>query len=335
MSKMSDYLKSSLVAGLLLTTACGKVDDLPSDVSGSLSSTIKTDSASSKSDDEIRAAIPKILEGLADIKQGLVDLKSNVVLNPSKPSTGSTPSTGTTKPTTGTTKPTTTSTKPTTGSATPKPAEPKPTTPAAPSGDEELKKVLDLLTSKPFAQASISKTEKHLTEGRVTTGTLNMWTRKPNQVRIDAVTSSSGGAGAKVYYTSGEGDKCKIRPGGALGFVVTDLPKNDDRVDSTNRYLLDQLDLFGIVKRLSSGYKAEVVGKSTVNGIDLHILKVTTTGSNSLDSKITYEYIGYEPSSYKLRLWETYTADSKDPYMRVVITKLEFPATLADSVFKL
>ncbi|PKL76751.1 MAG: hypothetical protein CVV27_08675 [Candidatus Melainabacteria bacterium HGW-Melainabacteria-1] len=318
------FLKVSLVTGLLLASACGKGEDLPNDVMGSLNTGLTSPSAS---DAEIQKAIPQILDGLEDIKQALKNLRSVGItpVSTSKPSTA--------KPTSR--KPT--GSKPTTSkpTSTTKPAVKVPVA-EAPSGNEELKKALDLLASKPFIQATVEKTEKHLSEGRVTTGKLVMYTKLPNIVKIDAVYSSTGGSGAKVLYTSSDGTpKVKVRPGGALGFVTTELAKTDDRIDSTNNYPPDQLDFFGMVKRLSSGYKAELIGKTQFNGTSLNILKLTATGANSLDDRINYEYIGYEPDSYKIRLWETFTADSKDPYMRVAITKLDFPASIPDSSFKL
>ncbi|HEY9841806.1 MAG: outer membrane lipoprotein carrier protein LolA [Candidatus Sericytochromatia bacterium] len=324
-------LSAAVLSGLLLS-ACGRGGDddsgLPSDVSSSLGSSLKPN----PSDDEIKAAIPKILKGLDDIKQEIKSLRLSGINT--KPSTGGTTTKpGTTpKPSTGgttTPKPSTggTTTPSTTPSTTPKP-------PAA-SANDELKKVLDLIANAPFVQATIEKTEKSFTDGHVTQGKLIMYTKQPNLVKIDAVYSSTGSSGAKVLYTSGVGTKVKVRPGGALSFVTTELDKHDDKIDSTNRYTLDSLDLFGLVQRLSDGYTAELVGKTTLAGVEIHVLKLKTSGTNSLDSRIVHEYIGYEPSTHKVRLWECYAAGSADPYMRVTMTKLEFPANIPDSTFKL
>lgn len=321
--------KTSLIASLILLSACNRRSNLPTDISSSLGASIQSTS-SSDADEEIKAAIPKILEGLDDIKDSIKDLRSTGLSVSSKPTTGAKPTTkpGTTKPSGS--KPTTTKppTSGSTGSSTKPPA-------ATPSATEELLKVLKFTSEQNFAEISLEKTEKHLTEGRVTTGRLNMWSKKPNIVKLDVTYASTGSAGSKVLYTSGEGDKVKVRPAGAAGFLVVDLAKTDDRIDSTNRYLLDDLDFFGIVKRLSSGYTAELIGKSEIAGATIHILKVTTTGTNSLDERISHEYIGYEPDSLKIRLWETYTADSKEPFMRFTINKINYPSTLSDSLFKL
>lgn len=322
--------KTMLLGGLLLTTACGKVDDLPSDVSDALKSPV--DTSSSKSDEEIKAAIPKILLGLEEIKQEIKGLQTaNLAPVTTKPTTGTTkPTTGSTKPTTGTTKPTTGTTKPTTGTT--KPTEEKP---AAPSGDAEFKKLLDKIASVPFVQASVEKTERHITQGRVTSVKLNMYSKQPNLTKVDVTFSSTGATGAKIVYNSGEGAKAKVRPGGGMSFITTELPKTDDRLTSTNAYKLDDIDLFGVVRRFKTGYSAELSGKTTLNGTELYILKVKATGTNSLDSRIDYEYIGYEPGTLKMRLWEAYTADNKEPFFRMALVKMEYPASLPDTTFKL
>lgn len=329
----------ALVLSCLMLGACGKADDLPGDVSARLSSSL-TSSVDTSANDEFKAAIPKILKGLADIKTEIKGLRITTVA----PATGATGPAGSTKPGTtgsaGTVRPASGSAG---SSATPKPptgsagstGSAKPTAPAAPAGDDELHKVMKTLSDAPLAQANIEKSEKSFADGHVSTGKLTMYTKQPNLVKIDVLQSSAGGNGTKVLYTSGEGNKVKVRPGGALSFVTTEIGKHDDAADSTNRYTLDQLDLFGIVKRLNTGYGAELVGKTQLNGTAINVLKVTTKGTNSLDTRITYEYIGYDPASYKLALWECYSAASKDPFMRIVISKLEFPASLPDSAFKL
>lgn len=327
----------ALVLSCLLLGACGKANDLPSDVSASLSSNLTSSVKTSASDDELKAALPKILKGLADIKTEIKGLQVTTLAPASggatKPGTSTKPSSPST---TGSTKPS----APSTGSGTkpassPSSAPAAPTTPAAPAGDDELHKVMKTMADAPLAQANIEKSEKSFADGHVSTGKLMMYTKQPNLVKIDVIQSSAGGNGTKVLYTSGEGDKIKVRPGGALSFVTTELGKHEDAADSTNRYTLDQLDLFGIVKRLNTGYSAELVGKTQLNGTAINVLKVSTKGTNSLDTRITYEYIGYDPVSYKLALWECYSAASKDPFMRIVISKLEFPASLPDSAFKL
>ncbi|MEZ0368740.1 MAG: hypothetical protein ACAI44_06560 [Candidatus Sericytochromatia bacterium] len=324
-SKTLSHFKSGFLAGMLLMTACGKGEDLPSDLSGSLSSQLK---AAAPTDHGLTEALPKILDGLADIKDELAALRQ-AGLRPgtsAKPGTAAKPGS---KPTTGSTP----STRPSGSTAT---ASPAPAKPAGPTGTETLLKVLKTTSDAPFVSLVIEKTEKRLDNGNVAVGRLNMWTKKPNVVKIEATyDSGSSNAGTKLMYTSGLGDKVKVRPSGALSFVSVELAKNDDRVDTANRYPIDEIDLFGLVGRLSQGYTAELVGKTQLNGTELHVLKVTTSGTNNLDERIAYEHIGYEPGTQKIRLWECFTADSKEPYMRVVMLKIEFPASIPDSTFKI
>ena len=333
--------KPVAVATLLLASACGKGDDLPSDVSSSLSSGLSSSlgKSSDKSDDAIKAAIPKILQGLEDIKQEIKGLKGATITPVSgstgttKPGTSTSSGSGSAKPGTSTGSGSTGSTKP--GASTSSGSgSTKPSTPAAPSATDELKKLLQEISSKPFVEASVEKTEKSLKDGHVTQGKMNMYTKSPNLVKVDVTFASTGATGAKVLYNSGEGAKAKIRPGGSLSFITTELAKSDDRLTSTNDYKLDDIDLFGLVRRLSSGYTAELVGKTQVNGAELYILKIKCSGTNSLDSRIDYEYLGYEADTHKLRLWEVYTADSKEPYFRMSLSKLEYPASIPDSTFK-
>ena len=350
-------LTAATLSGLLMTSGCGKGEELPSDVSSSLSSSLKSSVSTDSGDDDIKAAIPKILQGLEDIKTEIKGLQVSPISTGATGSTGTTTKPGTTTGSTGTTtKPGTTTgstgttTKPgtTTGSTgtTTKPGTTtgstgttaKPSTPAAatPSANDEFKKMLQMLGSKSFVQANVEKTEKSFKDAHVSQVKLVMYTKSPSLVKIDVISSSSGAAGAKVIYNSGDKNKAKVRPGGSLSFVTTELPKTDDRLLSTNGYTFDDIDIFGVVKRWSSGYTAELIGKSKLaDGTSIYILKVKASGTNALDDRIDYEYIGYEPDTYKMRMWEIYTPGVKDPFFRLNLTKIDYPASIPDSTFKL
>lgn len=324
--KMTPVIMSAMVAGSLLLSACGRNDDLPSDMSSALDTLSTSNTASNMSQSEIAAALPKIMEGLEEIKDKLDNIKL-------APTTAAKPST-TTKPTT--TKPTTTkptTTKPTTT----KPTTTKPTTPE-PSDDQgqgDFEEMLSTLSAAPFTEANVEKVERNLKTGKVTTNKIKMVAKSPSTVLINVLSSSSGATGTRVTYTSGTGSTVKVRPSGALSFVTTDLPKTDDRIISNNGYKLDDNDLFGVVKRFKSGYTAELVGTTTLSGTKINVLKVVPkNGTNVLDSRITHEHIGYEPGTFKIRLWEMYAADSKDPFFRMTIA-LNLPSSLPDSAFKL
>jgi uncharacterized membrane protein len=328
-------LTATVLSASVFLPGCGAKEDLV-DVSTSLQTRSTTDSSTQ----QLLATLPKIMEGLEDIKTKIdaLELRSadddlpvpvttkpraTTVSGTTKPST--TAGTTTTKPTTTTTsKPATTTTKPAT-----------PQLSAKEKGAQELKKLLAKVSSAPFIQASVEKVEKNLKTGKVTTNKLTMYTKQPNQVKIEVSFSSSGATGAKVLYSSGEGDKVKIRPGGNLSFITTELDKKDERIVSNNGYPLDDTDFFGVARRMSSGYDAELIGATTLNGKKIHILKLTTSGTNSVDSRITHEHIGYDPTTYGIVLWEIFNdAASKEPFFRLTLPSLEFPASIDASRFK-
>ena len=194
---------------------------------------------------------------------------------------------------------------------------------------------MNTIASAQFVSLTASKIEKNLDSGKISTNRIKLWSKAPNTVKIDILESTSGSAGVKAMYTSGQGDKIKVRPSGALGFMTVDLDKTDDRVASNNGYLSDDIDLFGVHSRLSKGYHAELVGTTQVEGVKVNILKLTTTGTNTMDPRIEYEYLGYEPDTYKVRLWELYAQGDKQPYYRMTIHEFEYPASIPDSTFKL
>lgn len=323
-------LTASLLSASVLLPGCGSKED-PADLSSALQTTSTIDPATQK----LLDTLPKIMEGLEDIKTKIDALELRaadddlpVPTTPTKPSTG-TGTTPTKPPATGTVTP------PKPSTTTPKPAATPPKQTAKEKGALELKKLLEKVRTAPFIQASVEKIEKNLKTGKVTTNKLTMYTKQPNMVKIEVSFSSSGASGAKVLYNSGVGSKIKIRPGGNLSFVTTELDKKDERVVSNNGYPLDDTDFFGVVRRMSSGYDAELIGTTTLNGKKIQILKLTTSGTNTMDSRVTHEHIGYDPQTYGIVLWEMYNeAGSKEPYFRLTLPTLEFPSSIEESRFK-
>ncbi|MGV3523962.1 MAG: hypothetical protein ACO1RX_07045 [Candidatus Sericytochromatia bacterium] len=326
-------LSASLTLCLLSLSACGKTE-LPSDLAETLGSQApgrtSSPSASSTAEADMLKAIPQILLGLEEIRQEIKGLKATgiqpIQTAAAKPSAGSKPGTTTSRPSSGTSRPTTSTPKPATS---PKPA-------ATASATSELKAVIAQIQSAPFIQAQVEKTERNLSTGKTSTVKLTMSMKQPSQVKLDVSYSSSGASGAKVLYQSGDTNKAKVRPGGSMSFITTELPKTDERLVSLNGYKFDDIDFFGVSKRFAQGYKAELVGKSQLNGTEIHVLKLSTTGTNALDGRIAYEYIGFEPDTHTIRLWEIYdTSGAESPYFRLVLPKVSFPSTLPDSAFKL
>lgn len=322
----------ALLSSLLVITACGKSESLPNDLSASLTSSMNV-AQNNSSDGQFKAALPKILLGLEEIRQELHNVRFSGVAPASAVAAGPAATTPAIAPA---------QTTPAAQITTATPAAPSapaaaPAAPAGPSAQDEFDLLISTIKTTPFLDAYVEKTEKNLDNGKLTSIKLNMFAKLPNVVKVEVLESSSGTTGAKILYTSGEGNKAKIRPGGAMSFITTELPKADDRLVSTNNYVIDNTDFFGAARRLSDGtYSAELVGKTTIEGKEIHVLKVTTSGTNSFDPRIGHEYFGYEPDTHKLRLWEIYSkADPKTPYVRMVLKKLDFPASLPDKTFSL
>lgn len=325
--KRHQLLLTASALTVLLLSACGSGRDLADGLD--LVPDTAPPSASSGANDALAAAIPKILAGLEDIKQEIKALEIRGSSGTStKPTTGTTkPSTGTTRPTTGTSKPSTGTTKPTTGTSKPSAGES-----AKDKGNAALKAIMDKIKTAPYVALTAEKLEKNLTSGKVTSNKIKMWSKQPNVVKIEIIKSSSGSDGVQALYTSGVGDKIQVKK----LFIKLDLSKTDERVASNNGYTADKIDLFGVSSRMSSGYEAELVGTTQLNGKTINIIKVSTTGTNTLDDRISYEYLGYEPDTFAIRLWECYDkSGSKDPYYRMVLSEIAFPATLPNSTFTL
>jgi len=327
----------AILSSLWLLTACGKTESLPNtSIAAALQNTPSLEQRASAAGSQFQDALPKILLGIEEIRQELHALRFTPVRGGAAPgpvvAPGATPAGATTAPR---------APRPSSDTATPSapsstaPAASQPAAPQQPSGQAELAKILQTISSASFVQANVEKTEKNRTTGKAGVVKINMFTKKPNVVKLEVVESSSGAAGAKVLYNSNEGNKAKVRPGGAMSFITTELPKTDDRLASGNGYTFDDIDLFSVHRRLSQGYEAELVGKTQVAGKSINILKVTTSAAHSMGDFVDYEYFGYEPDTYKIKLWEIYEKGSQQPFYRMVLTSLEFPANLPDSIFKL
>ncbi|PKL76753.1 MAG: hypothetical protein CVV27_08685 [Candidatus Melainabacteria bacterium HGW-Melainabacteria-1] len=326
------HLISAAALSALLLSACGSGRDLAADLGAGLSAGLDTDatlpgSVGSSANDELVAAIPKILQGIEDIKQEIKALEIRGTAT--GPTTTSKPGTkpSTSKPGTST-KPSTSTSKPTAKPV----AEPADEPSAKDKGAIELKAIMNKIRTAPLVALTAEKHEKNLDTGKVTFNKIKMWSKQPNVVKIEIIKSSTGSDGVQALYTSGVGNTIKIKK----LFIKLDLPKTDDRVVSNNGYTADVIDLFGVSSRMSNGYEAELVGTTQLSGKTINILKVTTSGTNTLDDRISHEYLGYDPETYAIRLWECYDkSGGKDPYYRMTLTEMAYPASLPNSTFNL
>ncbi|MFN8672958.1 MAG: hypothetical protein U0457_12870 [Candidatus Sericytochromatia bacterium] len=231
-----------------------------------------------------------------------------------------------------TTTPTTTTANntPTTPAAT---ATPAPAQDNTDKGRKALDKVLAYLSAPNAFEATVEKYEKALSGTKEQTQKLKVLGKKPGKVKFDILEHTNpNSVGAKLTYVRGSG-KATVRPGGALKFITKELDMNDSNITSPNEYTPEQMDFFGLVDRLSnSAYKAELNGKTTIDGKELFLLKITSS-NNSLDSKITYEIIGFDGSTFQPLLWEVY-AGSDTPYVKMTIKSYSQMSDIPDSQFK-
>lgn len=214
-----------------------------------------------------------------------------------------------------------------------KPAAPVST---ASKGRQVLDKAMAIIFNANAIETQIDKYERNLKDGSEVQQSITVWIKKPGSVKLEITAHSvkASTVGAKVTYKVGTG-KATVRPGGALSFITKEMDQTDSNIISPNDYTPEQVDFFSMVKRLSGqAYKADITGKTTINGAEVYLLKVTTSSTNTFDSRITHEVIGFDPKTFEVKLWEAYTADSENAYFRVTIKTFKVLPDLADSIFK-
>lgn len=285
--------------------------------------------------EELTKTLPEIVNKLNEINTKIDKLeKTKATAKPTatptkKPTSTASPITSSAKPSgTPTVKPST--------SATP---TPKPSTSTTETAKEKGRKIMDSVIEKinnaGAIQADVDKVEKDLNSSSTNSYSLKFYARKTKEVKIEVVEGKN--KGTKLLYTSGDSGKVKVRPAGLLSVVTTDLAKTDDRIANINGYILDETDFFGMTKRFAiKDYEGEVVGSSQVNGSNVYVLKVTNPKGNTLDNRIKFEYIYFEPDSFNIRAWEAYSsASDTDPYFKLTLKTYQILDSLDDSVFKL
>jgi hypothetical protein len=252
----------------------------------------------------------------------------------------STPTTDTAKTTTSSAKPTTPTTPASTTPTTP--ASATPATPAKTTEDPKVKgrKILDQIVntikSANGLESEVNKFEKSLKDGHTINHTMKLYTNKAGMVRIDVLYASNGTSGVKVLYNSGVGDKIKVRPTGVLSLVTTEIDKHDDRITSANGYTADDTDFYGMARRFSlPSYEAELIGSSKINNESFYVLNLTCKTDNSLDKRIKYEHITFDPKTFSIKTWEAYTADDPKPYFTYNLKSFIILSTVPESNLKI
>lgn len=218
----------------------------------------------------------------------------------------------------------------------------KPTTPKAsaeetvapPSKTNILQEISSRILNAPALEAVAHQSERGLESGKKTENHLHFY-KMGSQVKIEVMASSPRNAGTKLLYSLGS-KRVKVRPGGALSFITTELDQKDDQIASVNNYALYQTDFIGMAKRLAEPiYSAQLIGKTTVDGQETYVAKITASAPNTLDSRIQYEHMAYDPKTYAIRYWEAFEGTGTEPYLRYLLKSFEIKQDIPATIFKL
>lgn len=235
--------------------------------------------------------------------------------------------------------PTPTPTQPSPAPA-PTPSPPTKPSPTELSGRQILDKINAVVPNAPAIEAEALQAEKNLKTGQTAVNSMRFYVRQPGVIKVELLATTKNelgvAAGAKLLYVSGR-KTVNVRPAGALIKSFTaELQQTDARLLSENGFTLSQLDFYGMSQRFSAPlYQAERIGKTQMDGQDVHVLKVTAKGTNSLLPAITYELIAYDPVRYIPRYWEAYTANQKEPFFRFMVKRFVIRDQLQESLFQL
>jgi hypothetical protein len=197
-----------------------------------------------------------------------------------------------------------------------------------------LKEISDRILNAPALDVIAYQSERGLTSGKKTENHLHLY-KMGTQIKIEVMASSPRNAGTKLLYTVGS-KRVKVRPGGALSFITTELDQKDDQIASVNNYALYETDFIGMAKRLAEPiYSAQLIGKTTVEGKETYVAKITASAPNTLDSRIQYEHMAYDPKTYEIRYWEAFDGSSQEPYLRYLLKSFEIKQDIPANIFKL
>jgi hypothetical protein len=241
-------------------------------------------------------------------------------------------------------KPSTPTGKPT-GKPTAKPSskpaagDSDPATPTATATDAKAMaaKVIGQMADAPGYDAIVVKEERPKAGGNyIYNNKLRIIGQKDGRVKLDVTQHyKPSNVGVKLGWQLNSGT-VTVRPAGALSFLTKDFPATDKQIISPNGYRPDAAELYAIAKRMGDpSYSFELVGKSTVNGTEVRILKVTTTSTNPVDPDIQFEYLGFDPTTNEVKLWEFYGGpDLTTPIHRVTLESFRIRADITAAELK-
>lgn len=292
-----------------------------------------------QTDEQLNKTLENIKNNISEINSKIDKINANNTAK--KTDTSKTATTESTKPKTPTTT-TTSKTKETPETTKPTDTKKETEKPATTTTSTKNRKILDSLIARlsnaTVIEAELEKYEKGLNgEGESNANIKIIASKETQQIKLDVLSSSNKStSGAKVLYTSGQGDKLKLRPSGALSLITTELDKKDDRILSFNGYTLDDVDFFGMIRRFSdTGYEGEVIGASKAEGVDVYILKITHKTKNTLDPRIKYEHLTFDPKTLNLTSWEAFDGKDTNAFYRIGLKGFTISDTLPANALKI
>ncbi|HEY9844432.1 MAG TPA: hypothetical protein V6D23_28435 [Candidatus Obscuribacterales bacterium] len=199
-------------------------------------------------------------------------------------------------------------------------------------GRQQLDLVLKSITNINGFDAIVNKHEVGIQNGKTSDAKIRITGASPHRIRIEILQHETK-KGLKVAYNGGA-SQISIRPNGMLSMISVSKPMNDPLVLSNNGQKPDEVDFYAMAKRMASpAYEAQLIGKTTYNGKEIHILKVTAPGGNTLNAQISHEYIGFDPASNQIVLWEAYSSgfqSGNSPFLRMSIDKFESLSSVSE-----
>jgi hypothetical protein len=220
---------------------------------------------------------------------------------------------------------------------TPESPAPKTNTTDPAKGRKILDKVINTFVTAGGVDMTYDKYEKNPDTGKIRDTGTHLIARNPDTVLIEIIRNpdDKGKEGTKIKYNVNDAT-VKVRSTGIASLATVTLDLTDERIVSPNGHKLNQGDVLALMKRLkSASYNAELTGKTSINGTEIYVLKVTNTGTNSLDAKIDYENIGFNPKDFTLRMWEAYSKKDTKAFINLNVSKINLLNSVTDSQLKL
>ena len=184
--------------------------------------------------------------------------------------------------------------------------------------------------SSSFLQDVISpKTNK--TAKPITTAETKYIFQKP-RTQIINVTKHSFDmvVGAKMVWKGG--DTARVKAGGVLGLFPIDIKLTDDKLTTNRSWTMDKLDHVAMLERATSPKaKLTLVGKSTVNGKEAYVIKITGV-TDGLDDLVTEENLSIDTKTFNIVADEIYAGTDLVFQLKITTegTNITIPADATD-----